>query len=161
NTTEIYARAWNGTAFVEEVRSDASFRGVSKNAIAATTPSLAVDPSGRPFVAWDDIASGSPEVRVRGNFFTAATTYFVNDNSVVGDSFTMAIGAAGNDGKSAATPMLSIQAVLDAYTLNPGDVILVDAGTYSGSITIGAGDNGFLLIGSPNHPDIISGALSI
>ena len=49
NTVEVYARTWSGTAFIEEVRGDASFRGVSQNAIAATTPALAVDPS-RPAV---------------------------------------------------------------------------------------------------------------
>jgi len=161
NTTEVYARVWSGTDFIEEIRGDASFRGISQSAIAATTPTLSVDPLGRPFVAWDDISTGSPEVRVRGNFFTAAMTYYVNDASIVGDSFTTAIGSSGNDGKSAAMPMLSVQAVLDAYTLKSGDVILVDGGNYSGSITIGSGDTGFLILGSTNHPSIVSGAVSL
>src|SRR2546421_504323 len=66
-----------------------------------------------------------------------------------------------SDGRTPATPKPSVQAVLDAYALNPGDVILVDGGTYAGAITVGPDDNGFLLLGSPNHPNVIQGALAL
>ena len=62
-TSDIYARRWNGTSFVEDVLGDASYSGVSQNATSATTPALTVDPTGRAFVAWDDISGGNPSVR--------------------------------------------------------------------------------------------------
>ena len=56
--------------------------------------------------------------------------YYVNDASTTGDSFTTAIGNNLNSGKSPSQPMLTLQALLDAYNLGAGDVVHVDAGTY-------------------------------
>lgn len=56
--------------------------------------------------------------------------YYLNDASLVGDVFTTAVGNNLNDGKSPATPMYSLGALLAAYDFEPGDIIHVDNGTY-------------------------------
>ena len=57
--------------------------------------------------------------------------YYVDDDSNVGDQYTPdAVGDDANDGLTPLTPKASIQAVLDAYDLQPGDIILVDTGIY-------------------------------
>ncbi len=56
---------------------------------------------------------------------------YVNDATVNdGDDWTTAPGDDANDGLTPDAPMASIQAVLQAYDLGPGDVIMVDAGNY-------------------------------
>jgi hypothetical protein len=77
------------------------------------------------------------------------TTYFVNDVSASGDEYTTAVGNAANTGLSAASPMASIQAVLNTYDLGPGDVIFVDTGNYSitANIVIDAADSGVRIQG--------------
>ena len=77
------------------------------------------------------------------------TTYFVNDNSTTGDEYTTAAGSAGNTGLSPGSPLSSIQAVLNAFDLGPGDVIFVDTGSYaiSTNIVIGAEDSGVRIQG--------------
>ena len=57
--------------------------------------------------------------------------YYVNDASPAGDVFTTAVGNNANSGKTPDRPMATLAALLDAYDLDPGDVIHVDAGTYS------------------------------
>jgi parallel beta-helix repeat protein len=77
------------------------------------------------------------------------TTYFVNDASTVGDEYTTAVGSAANTGLTPASPMASIQAVLNTYDLAPGDVIFVDTGAYSitANIIIDAADSGVRIQG--------------
>ena len=103
---------------------------------------LAVELPGWPFFFWTDVPSGNPEVYLRANRFAVGQVYYVNDASTAADSLTTAAGSAepGYDGRSPDKPMLSIQAVLDAYDLGPGDVALVDAGTYPDGFTVGAAD---------------------
>ena len=109
---------------------------------------------------------------------TFATNYYVNDGVLLGDVFCTAIGVVSNNGLTASTPKASLSALLTAYgttgtkVLKSGDIIYVDAGTYSGldkDLTIdvagvsivGAsmsqtifdnvnGDNGFLKIRANN-----------
>lgn len=59
------------------------------------------------------------------------TDYFVNDNSQVGDVYTTAVGINQNSGKSADQPMASLAALLRVYDLEPGDTVLLDAGSYN------------------------------
>ena len=59
-----------------------------------------------------------------------AADYYVNDGSTVGDVYTTAVGSAANDGLTPATPKASLQNLINAYTLGPGDNIYVDAGSY-------------------------------
>jgi uncharacterized repeat protein (TIGR01451 family) len=67
------------------------------------------------------------------NFAIAAPVhvYYVNDGNVnaTGD-WTTAPGNDANDGLTPATPKATINGVLTAYHLRPGDVIKVDDGTY-------------------------------
>src|SRR5204863_275188 len=49
----IYARRWNGVAFVEELPSDASFTGIAPGAVPEAL-AVAVDQTRHPFVAWQD-----------------------------------------------------------------------------------------------------------
>ena len=60
----------------------------------------------------------------------AGTDYYVNDDSLVGDVFTSAVGNNAASGKSPDQPLESLTALLAAYTFGPGDVIHVDAGSY-------------------------------
>jgi hypothetical protein len=59
---------------------------------------------------------------------TMAITYYINDNSVVDDLFTKAIGNDTNDGLTPSTPKLSIEAIYE--TAKEGDVIYIDRGIY-------------------------------
>ena len=61
----------------------------------------------------------------------ASTNYYVNDDSLAGDEYCTAIGNDANDGLTPATPKRSVQAVIDTYALQPGNVVYVDAGTYN------------------------------
>lgn len=160
NTTVLYAKRWNGSAFVEELGGDASHRGISPRGIPQA-PALAADTAGHPFIAWQDFASGNPEIYIRGNVFDIGTVYYVNDAELLGDAITTAVGAATKDGRTRNTPKASIQQILDQYDLNPGDVILVDAGNYASAATIAVADSGVLILGSPNRPSTITGAVTI
>ena len=70
------------------------------------------------------------------------TNYYVNDGTP--GQYTTAPGSNSNNGLSPATPKLSIQALLTAYTLGAGDIIYVDGGTYAltTNINLGAKDSG-------------------
>ncbi len=88
-----------------------------------------------------DVSDASFEVAVPTN------AYYVNiagDVDFADNEYTTAVGNAANTGLSPASPMASIQAVLNAYDLEPGDVIYVDTGSYSvtTNIVIGAADSG-------------------
>ncbi len=85
--------------------------------------------------------------------FTVANSgnlYYVNDSSSSGDVFTTAPGNNANDGKTAATPMASLAALLAAYTMHPGDIISIDSGTYNGvrNIVLGPNDSGIAIEGA-------------
>ena len=56
--------------------------------------------------------------------------YYVNDSSATGDVFTTAVGNNANTGKSPSQPMATLAAPLDAYDLDPGDIVHVDTGHY-------------------------------
>lgn len=60
----------------------------------------------------------------------SGTDYYVNDASTDGDVFTTAVGNNFASGKSPDQPMRTLRALINAYDLDAGDVIHVDAGTY-------------------------------
>ena len=157
----MYVKSWNGTAFAEQVYGDAHDAGIAGELGVVQSPALAVDPSGHPFVAWQDASTGQAQIDLLGNQVTIGTTYYVNDGSTIGDVFTTAIGAAGNTGLSPASPLASVAAVLSRYSLNPHDVILVDAGTYAGAITVPAADQGILIEGAPQTVSILNGLVTL
>jgi parallel beta-helix repeat protein len=95
----------------------------------------------------------------QGNFtiHNSPLTYYVNDGSTDGDIYCSAAGGDTNDGLAPATPKGTIQALLDAVNLEPGDTVYIDTGVYTltNTIEIGDGDNGasnspVRLVGSTN-----------
>ncbi|MCA9266199.1 MAG: right-handed parallel beta-helix repeat-containing protein, partial [Planctomycetales bacterium] len=56
--------------------------------------------------------------------------FYVNDTSTANDVFSTATGSNLASGKRENEPVASLQTLLTAYDLEPGDVIHVDAGTY-------------------------------
>ena len=78
-------------------------------------------------------------------FAAAATTYYINDSSTVGDVYCTQLGNDANDGRTPSTPKLALNNLLDTCTLSAGDVVLIDTGTYTidtNSIAIGTNVNG-------------------
>lgn len=56
--------------------------------------------------------------------------FYLNDTNTVGDVFTSAPGSDANNGLTPATPMRTLQALLDAYDTEGGDTVYVDTGLY-------------------------------
>jgi hypothetical protein len=73
---EIYARRWNGSAWIEHSGGSAGGGGISDNAGDSTTPSLAVAGSWA-YVAWEDGSSGESEIYVRRSAPITAICYFL------------------------------------------------------------------------------------
>ncbi len=98
-------------------------------------------------------ANSNPALIDTSNFNFEITppvhVYYVNDGSTVGDEIPTAIGDNANTGLSRSQPKASIAAVLEAYDLEPGDVIKVEVGNYDldGNIVIGAEDSGVRIEG--------------
>ena len=91
-----------------------------------------------------------------------AFVYYVNDNSQVDDVFCTAVGDNGNLGTSPGAPKASLQAILQTYDLEPGDVVRVDTGSYNlnSTLVVGAGDSGAAtnyvrIVGSTNGTTIV------
>jgi parallel beta-helix repeat protein len=82
----------------------------------------------------------------------SGTDYYVNDDSLLGDVITSAAGDNARDGKTSATPMRSLRALLAAYDLDAGDTIHIDTGTYGvvRTIVVSEQDGGVTIQG----PDI-------
>ena len=81
--------------------------------------------------------------------------YYVNDGSTSGDVYKTAVGNNANDGKTPATPMASLGALLSAYVMHPGDVVYVDSGNYQvvRNIVLGPNDSGITIQG-PGATDV-------
>ena len=171
NTTSINVAKWDGNGFTPELVGDGAFAGVAPGAVPEGME-LTVDELAHPFLAYQDGISGSPEISVRGNTFDINTIYYVNDGETFGDEHTTAPGGFANDGLTPATPLRSVQAVLDTYDLGPGDVILVDAGLYENlqdvggvlvefTYTVANEDSGVTIIGAPNVPAVFGSKLNV
>jgi hypothetical protein len=74
-------------------------------------------------------------------------SFFVNDSETLGDVYCTSAGNEANSGLTPAAPKASLQAVLNAYDLGPGDTIYVDTGFYglSSNIVVTAADGGAAL----------------
>ncbi|MBN1270295.1 MAG: right-handed parallel beta-helix repeat-containing protein [Kiritimatiellae bacterium] len=85
------------------------------------------------------------------------TEYFVNDGSTNGDVYCTAVGASTNSGTNAASPKVSLQEVIGAFGLKGGDIVYVDAGTYTNSDTSfwfeGGVATNYLAIQGSTNPD--------
>ena len=83
--------------------------------------------------------------------------FYVNDASTTGDVYCAEVGSSSNSGLSASSPKATLLQVLDAYDLEPMDVIYLDTGIYSNPVSIavrqsdtGDGTNPVYIIGSTN-----------
>ncbi len=121
--TDLYARTWNGFDFVETVIGEAQAPGISTTGEKAQGLSLALDATGRPVVAWQEAASGSPEIFVRANLMSIGTVYRADESYGI-----------------------TVQDILEDYDLNPGDVIVV-SGTHGG-FDVNSEDAGVIIIGT-------------
>ena len=63
-TAEVYLRQWNGTTW-EELDGSGSGGGVSNNSGYSILPSIAINGSGNPVVAWQDNTSGDYEIYIK------------------------------------------------------------------------------------------------
>lgn len=90
----------------------------------------------------------------------AGHDYYVNDQSLLGDQFTTALGDDSNSGKSPSAPMANLQALLRAYTFHVGDTIHVDAGSYTllSNIVLDAGLSGIRIVGPSTNAAVFDRA---
>lgn len=95
------------------------------------------------------------------NFFAlrqgGTIPYYVNDGNLGGDVYTTAVGNDANDGFLPSTPKATLQALVDAVDLEPGDVVYVDTGNYAynidtliGELDSGVSTNPVIFRGSTN-----------
>ena len=79
-----------------------------------------------------------------------AANYYVNDSATAGDVYSAAPGALANSGMTSNAPKASLQDILTAYALAPGDTVFVDAGNYTNgpAAVIGPGDSGDMTLGT-------------
>jgi|GEM_PF-7079667 len=84
-------------------------------------------------------------------------TFYINDNATTNDVFTTSVGnnttGTIND---ASKPFATLSFIFSNYDLTSGDVIRVDAGTYSGKVTFGSNDDGFTLEGADTTKTIFT-----
>ena len=72
-----------------------------------------------------------------------AATYYIDDSSNDGDVYTPAFpGNDANDGFSPTTPKLTLSNLVSTINLQPGDIVLIDTGTYLTSAVIPSTING-------------------
>jgi|GEM_PF-952180 len=120
---EIYIRRWNGAAWVELSPYSASGGGISQSGAGATFPSLALDSSGNPVVAWSDYSSGINQIYVKRWDSVGAAWEEIGAGSASGD------GISGS-GAGAMFPSLAFD-----YADNPV-VAWVDSSSSSNEIYI-------------------------
>lgn len=79
-------------------------------------------------------------------------SYYVNDNATTGDVYCIAAGSTTNHGATPAQPLTTIQAVVNSFDLEPGDVVYVDTGVYTltNSVSITSLDAGVIFRGNTN-----------
>ncbi len=145
----IYTKSWNGTSFAENMPGDARDGGISATSVSIQTLALAVNPAGQPFIAWNQGAGGSPAVYVVGNTFEADRVFYVSSGTA-GEIYTTAPGSDSNSGLTPSAPLASIQGLMNEYTLQPGDLILIDPGIYTIPDAFGRSATGVTLVGAPD-----------
>jgi len=144
-------QAWSGAETLDiEYSRDA---GATWDVLAADVPAVAEE------YEWDVSGyAGSPLYRIRitcdedatvgdtsGSFRVGSNlVFYVNDGETAGDVYTTAIGSAAGHGITPASPMGSIEQVLETYDLDAGDTVYVDTGTYplAETLSLNASDEG-------------------
>lgn len=70
-------------------------------------------------------------------WIAGVSNYYVNDGSTNGDLYCSATGRVANTGTATNSPKTSVQDIIGAYALHPGDVVWIDTGHYiSSTLTI-------------------------
>ena len=87
-----------------------------------------------------------------------AQAFYVNDGSTEGDIYCSAVGSSTNNGLTKATPKASLQAILDQYDLEGGDMVYVDTGAYTEAVRViwsRSGEDGkpVMIVGNTNLLD--------
>ena len=84
-------------------------------------------------------------------------SYYINDGSTVGDVYTTAVGNDANSGKDPADPMVTLAALLQAYTLGPADTIYIDTGNYTllHNVMLDALHSGVAIVGPTTGPGAV------
>ena len=85
---------------------------------------------------------------------TYAANWYINDNSLLGDIYTSAIGNDGTGNGSKAQPYLTVGFVVSNKVLAGGDTVFIDAGDYSALWTFNSNVDG----GSAGNQLVIQGA---
>ena len=94
-------------------------------------------------VAWEnDNAIQSTVMLSTEAVIVPITTYYVNNSDLTGDIWCTAVGNIENDGLNPATPLPSIEEVINRYAPTFGDTIYVDSGIYVLSSTLVLPDSG-------------------
>lgn len=88
-----------------------------------------------------------------------ATDYYINDGTTgEGSAICSAIGNNSNNGTSTSTPKATLASIFSTYNLAAGDIIYVDVGTYTESMTaVGSDDEGFTIQGVSEALTIFNG----
>lgn len=134
----LHTLSWNGTAFAADRPSDITGTGIGQLAAPARSASLALDPSGRPYLATD--TTGGNGVTVRAGLTSAAHVFIANSQT-------------------------SIASILGNGTIAAGDLILVTATTTDTDLTLGAAAAGITIAGQDGvvfaHGVTINGATGV
>lgn len=88
----------------------------------------------------------------------AGDVYYVNDANTTDDQFTTAAGNHAHSGKSPDQPMANLATLLRSYALDAGDMIYVDAGTYTlhSDAVVQAQHTGITIRGADSAPAILT-----
>ena len=128
--------------------------GMTWETVSTTAP---IDAYGNGSVSWTPnftTTGNTALVRVIANGVTGVSQgflvanggndYYINSSTSSGGQYTTAPGSDLNSGKSPDAPIADLTALLHSYTLAPGDVVFIDAGTYQmlTDALIGAADSG-------------------
>ena len=159
---EIFANTPQGTSLPRVALDVSSDNGATWNQVATN---LAIDRWGNGSFDWTVPATATAGInyRVRARSTTLSSVNDVSDAtfSIAGNGPNYYVSPTGdnrNTGKLPSEPMKSISGVINAYDLDPGDVINLAAGTYRTyrNIVVTAQDNGVTLQGPANTPSIIN-----
>ena len=91
----IYIKRWNGSAWEEIGAGSASGGGISSNSGNSEWPSLVLDSSGSPVVAWYDYTSGNNEIYIKRWNPVAGTWNEIGAGSASGGGISNNSGASG------------------------------------------------------------------
>ncbi len=97
-----------------------------------------------PLALWRVVDENDPSVTATSELAfvlkNGPVYYYVNDEFPTDDAYCDAAGNSANTGASPGSPKRRVSEILDAYNLEPGDVVYVDTGLYQIEAPIVIGD---------------------